>query len=98
MPKPKMRNWGTYIKNLKACGVNPKVVSILEQIKDLYRNPIIHPETRLDIEEALSLLGIAESAISAMVMDIVARQAAKASNQSNVTTLTPAAISAGRSP
>jgi hypothetical protein len=39
-------------------------------MKDLHRNPIVHPETEATIEEALSYIGIAESTISAMVLAI----------------------------
>ena len=69
-----MRNWGAYIKNLRKCGADEKIVTILEQIKDMHRNPVIHPERRLDNDEALSLVGIVESAISAMVRDMKMRK------------------------
>ena len=74
-PKRKMRNWGAYITNLRKCGADEKVLSTFDQIRDLHRNPIMHPETRLNIEEALSLLGIVESAISAIVADLQKRDA-----------------------
>lgn len=69
-PKPKMRNWGTYIKNLRKAAADERIVCALEQMKDLHRNPVIHPEAESTIEEALSYVGIAESVISAMVMEI----------------------------
>jgi hypothetical protein len=69
-PKPKMRNWGAYIKNLRSCHANEKILGALEQMKDLHRNPVIHPEAEATIEEALSYIGIAESVISAMVLEI----------------------------
>lgn len=65
-----MRNWGTYIKNLRKCGANEKILTALEQLKDLHRNPIIHPEAQIGIEEALSFMGITESVISAMLSEI----------------------------
>jgi hypothetical protein len=37
---------------------DPKVVAALIQIKDLHRNPLIHPEDTLTVEQALNLLGI----------------------------------------
>ena len=74
LPKPKMRNWGVYIKSLRECGADPKVMSTLEQIKDLHRNPVIHPEERLNDEEALSLLGIMDSAVTLMIADIKKRR------------------------
>lgn len=74
LPKPKMRNWGVYIKALRDCGADEKVIAILEQIKDLHRNPVIHPEERLENEEALSLIGIMDSAVTAIVGDIKHRK------------------------
>jgi hypothetical protein len=39
----KIRNWGAYLHNLKKHGsADKKVLHTLEQIKDLYRNPILH--------------------------------------------------------
>lgn len=76
LPKPKMRNWGAYLKNLRKCNAEPKVLSALDQIKDLHRNPVLHPETKIDIDEALSLVGMIESVISAMTADMKRRQAA----------------------
>jgi len=77
-PPVKMRSWGTYLVNLKKCAVNVKITSALEQIKDLHRNPVVHPEAMVSIEEALSFIGIAESVISAMVLDIHERLSASA--------------------
>jgi hypothetical protein len=43
LPPKKSRNWGAYIANLRRCGAEPKIISALEDMKELYRNPIIHP-------------------------------------------------------
>ena len=54
---PKQRNMGVYIKSLIASGKgNPKVIAALQQMKDLHRNPVSHPEAILTQEEALSNL------------------------------------------
>jgi hypothetical protein len=74
LPKKKMRNWALYINQLRKCGADPIVVTILEQIKDLHRNPVIHPETKLQTDEALSLIGIIDSALNAMVNDMKKRR------------------------
>ncbi|MCI0348170.1 MAG: hypothetical protein L0Z53_01990 [Acidobacteriales bacterium] len=73
-PKPKMRNWGAYLRVLKDCGADTKVLQALEQVKDLHRNPVIHPEFQLSLDEALSLLGIVESVISAIHIDMTKRE------------------------
>jgi hypothetical protein len=75
LPKPKMRSWGVYVRNLRECGAEPKVVSVIEQVKEFHRNPVMHPEEELSMEEALSLLGISESLVSAIYRDMAARTA-----------------------
>jgi hypothetical protein len=68
--KDSQRNWGSYIKSLKEKGANKKVLHHLEQLKDLHRNPLIHPEVTLTIPEALSLWSMCASAIQSMVADM----------------------------
>jgi hypothetical protein len=74
LPKHKMRNWGAYIKHLRRSGADVKVIAILEQIKDLHRNPVIHPEAQLSNDDAQSLIGIMDSAITAMVVEMKERR------------------------
>jgi hypothetical protein len=81
-PAKKMRNWGVYIKGLQECGADPKIIHALDQIRDLHRNPVIHPEVTLTLEEAISLVGIIESIISAIYSDMKQREAAKISKNS----------------
>jgi hypothetical protein len=69
-PQPKQRNWGSYIKLLEEHGANAKVVQHLRQIKDLHRNPLIHPEVTLTALEAQSLWALCTSCIQAMVADM----------------------------
>jgi hypothetical protein len=48
-----------------------RVRSALKDIKDLHRNPLIHPEHSLDsVEEAIDLLGAIRAAIGAMLPSI----------------------------
>ncbi len=67
--KPKARNWNGYIQCLKSTGADIKILAILDQIRSLHRNPTIHPQEVLTINEAMTLFGIAQSAIVAMVED-----------------------------
>jgi hypothetical protein len=69
-PNPSQRGWGTYIKLLKDKDADKRVLHHLGQIKDLHRNPLIHPEVTLTMPEALSLWSICSSAIQAMVADM----------------------------
>ncbi len=67
-PKPTVRSIGVYLAALKKheCG-DGKVIAALAQLNELHRNPTIHPEDYLTLEEAIALLGMASSAIAAMV-------------------------------
>jgi uncharacterized protein YktA (UPF0223 family) len=67
------RNLGRYIKIVKEKSGEQKIVSAFEQFKDLHRNPLMHPEAVLEVDDALTLLGIAQSAITAMVLDTIKR-------------------------
>jgi hypothetical protein len=71
LPTVKSRNWGAYLRVLqKQPKADPKILVVLRQIKDLYRNPIIHPETKLTMEAALSLIGLVETLLSLLVAEI----------------------------
>lgn len=68
---PKVRSLGVYVRAFKeAKAGDPKVIAALEQIKELHRNPLIHPEAALETEEALSILGLTRSAVSAMLVHL----------------------------
>lgn len=68
---PKVRNMGVYIKSLVSSGVgNQKVIYALQQMKDLHRNPVSHPEAILSQEEALAIFGIARSVITPMLAEL----------------------------
>ncbi len=65
------KEWGAYIKELKDSGADENTVSVIDQIRKLHRNPLMHPEAFLDIEAALGLFDIAKSAIVAMAKQII---------------------------
>jgi hypothetical protein len=54
------------INELRSEGEDAKLMDILDHIRDLHRNTIMHPEAFLKITDALRLFDIAKSAISAM--------------------------------
>lgn len=70
-PKPKQRNIGIYLNGLikLKCG-DAKVIAALQQLKDLHRNVVIHPETSLNASEAQGLIGIANSVSAAMLKEL----------------------------
>jgi hypothetical protein len=58
----------SYIRRFKKDNcADPKIVSALEQLTNLHRNPLIHPQESVDLEEAMSIFGIAQSVMRAMV-------------------------------
>jgi hypothetical protein len=54
------------INELRKAGESEKLMNILDDIRDLHRNTIMHPEAFLDMKDALRLFDVAKSAISAM--------------------------------
>lgn len=68
--KDAQRNLGNYIKLVQDNKGEKKVCSCLDQFRELHRNPLIHPESVLTVDEAFTLLGIAQSAIVAMTMEM----------------------------
>jgi hypothetical protein len=72
------------INELRAKGEDPKLMSILDSIRDLHRNPQMHPEAFLSMDEALRLFDIAKSAINGMADKVATLQKAAAKNALSV--------------
>jgi hypothetical protein len=65
---PKVRSIAIYVRQLRIVKCGEEVIlSTLEQMAKLHRNPLIHPEAVLTTDEAISTLGIARSSITAML-------------------------------
>ena len=71
-PRPSSRNIGDYLQELNKLNVGSLVVkSALKDLKDLHRNPLIHPEHTIDdIDEAIALLGSIHCVIVHMLKEI----------------------------
>lgn len=67
-PAPRVRSIGVYVKALRSlqCG-DEKILSTLDQLVRLHRNPLIHPDDVLTLDDAISIVGLARSAILAML-------------------------------
>lgn len=77
--KDSQRNWGAYIKSLESRDTDESLKPLthhLQQIKDLHRNPLIHPEQTLTMPEALALWSICISVIGTMMVEIAKRKRA----------------------
>ena len=68
-------DWGTCITDLRKSSANKKVVQLLDQIRDLHRNPLMHPEEFLDMKLALRLFDISKSALNALAEQITIEEA-----------------------
>jgi len=66
---PKTRNIGDYLSELSKLNKgDPKIISALKDLKDLHRNPLIHPQDSLEsVDEALALLGSIHAAMVHML-------------------------------
>ncbi len=69
---------GKYVEKFeKMEGFDKNLLSCIRDIKDLHRNPVVHPEQTIDgIEEAISLQGIISSSIALMLRHIPAKKQA----------------------
>jgi hypothetical protein len=70
---PKVRSIKVYTKALRLRKVGTqKLLSSLDQMAELHRNPLIHPEAVLSQEEAYGVFGIARSVIGFMLGELPA--------------------------
>lgn len=60
---PTKRDWGHYIEVLKKNGAEPDLLAVLDNIRTLHRNPLMHPEDWLSIDEAVSIFMISQTAV-----------------------------------
>ncbi len=63
-------DWHTCVTELTKAQANPKVLQVLDQIRDLHRNPLMHPQEFLSMKDAIGLFDIAKSAIGALAEEI----------------------------
>jgi hypothetical protein len=70
--RPKGRNIGDYLAVLNTGNFGSlRIRSALKDLKDLHRNPLIHPDDSLEsVDEAIALLGSIQAVVVAMLKDI----------------------------
>ncbi|MEO3997162.1 hypothetical protein [Mesorhizobium sp. CAU 1732] len=67
-PRPKPQTIGVFASHMDSQNIgDERIYESLKQIGRLHRNPIIHPEVVLTVEEAFGTVGIARSVIGAML-------------------------------
>jgi hypothetical protein len=64
------RNWGAYIRTLTSNDASSKLLTLLNDIKNLDRNPLIHPEHWLDIDQAVQIFCSAQTALDRLTTDM----------------------------
>jgi hypothetical protein len=69
LPGIKNRNWGEYIFQLEQAKVHSDVTDLLKILKTK-RNPLMHPQDSLDIDEAIGLICICQAGIETLVADV----------------------------
>jgi hypothetical protein len=67
---PKKRDLGHYVEVLKAYGSDQKLIAVLDNVRSLERNPLMHPEDWLDRDAATELFCIVQGALSRLIADM----------------------------
>jgi hypothetical protein len=66
--RPKLETLGNYAAEMEKKNFgDAKIWETLSQLAKLHRNPLIHPDVILTVDEAIEIVGIARSAIGAML-------------------------------
>jgi hypothetical protein len=74
MPPLNRQNWGEYLKLLKDNGAVREVTDHLHNIKDNYRNPLMHPEDTMGTDEAVSIFSLSQSMNEMLITDMLNRK------------------------
>lgn len=64
---PRKRDWGTYTELLKTNGADPALIAVLDNMRTLDRNPLMHPEDWLSVDDAIGIFMIAQTAVVRLV-------------------------------
>jgi hypothetical protein len=59
----KMRNWGVYIKLIRENKGDVAAMNVVDHIREVYRNPVTHPEENYTDERVQVLFGLCVSAV-----------------------------------
>lgn len=70
-PRPEPRNWGNYVDALRKLSADKTILEELDQIREKYRNPIMHPEDTVSLNGAIGLFGKTQFILYAMIEQII---------------------------
>ena len=68
--RPAKRDLGYYIDTLKANCADAKLIAALDNIRNLDRNPLMHPEDWLDRDDAIGIFNIAQVAFERLISEM----------------------------
>jgi hypothetical protein len=74
---PKKRDWGSYVEVLRQNQADASLIAVLDNMRSLERNPLMHPEDWLDIDDAIGIFTLSQTAVSRIVSDIKRKRALK---------------------
>ena len=75
------RNMGKYIEALEKAKAPKQITSCLRDLKNLHRNPLMHPEQSInELDDAISLLNAIQAAIRTMMKEVVKLSPAESSD------------------
>lgn len=73
MPPLNRQNWGQFIQLLKDNAAAKEVIDALQNIKDNYRNPLMHPTDNLELRQAITLFSVCQGMIETLAEDMKRR-------------------------
>lgn len=72
LPKINKRNWGEYILQLTNAGAAPDLVDLIRILKTK-RNPLMHPQDELELEDAIGIFCICQNVIETVTREVGAK-------------------------
>lgn len=72
--QPQKRDLGAYVVALNANGADAKATAVVDQLRGLHRNPLMHPQDTLNTNEAIGVFELCKNAITALIQDMENRK------------------------
>jgi hypothetical protein len=72
--KVQMKKFNEWLgRTLKVGGADGKVTALLDNVRTLHRNPLMHPDDWLSEDEAVELFCICQTALRVIIVDMEAK-------------------------
>jgi len=69
LPPLNRRNWGEYIAQLMDIGASSELIDCISIIKSK-SNPLMHPQDKLDLDEAIDIFNLCNSTMNELIKDV----------------------------